>query len=90
MINPWYTCAARVAVLGVCLSVLCVDNYYRATGYNVAYEQYQYMASVLQVLERYFHEMTEFKFEKVAVSLTRLHGLTMCSSPWVYVPTAQL
>ena len=57
MMNPWYTCAVRVAVLGVCVcvSVLSVDNYSRATGYNVAYEQYQYMASVLQVLERYFH-----------------------------------
>ena len=64
-----------------CVSVLSVDNYSHATGYNVAYEQYQYMASVLQVLERYFREMTEFKFEKVAVSLTRLHDLTMCSSP---------
>ena len=90
MINPWYTCATRVTVLGLCVSVLSVDNYSRATGYNVAYEQYQYMASVLQVLERYVREMTEFKFEKVAVSLTRLHGLTMCSSLWVYVPTAPL
>ena len=74
----------------VCVSVLSVDNYSRATGYNVAYEQYHYMASVPQVVERYFREITEFKLEKVAVSLTRLHGLTMCSSPWVYVPTAQL
>ena len=43
MINPWHTCAARVKVLGVCVcvSVLSVDNYSCATGYNAAYEHYQ-------------------------------------------------
>ena len=83
-------CSEGYSTWFMCVSVLSVDNYSRATGYNVAYEQYQYMASVLQVLERCFCETTEFKLEKVAVSLTRLHGLTMCSSPWVYVPTAPL
>ena len=83
-------CSEGYSTWFMCVSVLSVDKYSRATGYNVAYEQYQHMALVLQVLERYFREMTEFKLEKVAVSLTRLHGLTMCSSPWVYVPTAPL
>ena len=42
LINPRRACAARVTVVGLCLSVcLSVDDYSRTTRYEAAYERYQ-------------------------------------------------
>ena len=34
LINPRRACAARVTVLGLCVSVCVCDDYSRATGYK--------------------------------------------------------
>ena len=42
--NPRRACAARVAVVGLCVCVsvcLSVDDYSRTTGYEAAYKRYQ-------------------------------------------------
>ena len=48
IINPRRACAARVTVVGLCVSLsvclfvcLFVDDYSRTTGYEAAYERYQ-------------------------------------------------
>ena len=49
IINPRRACAARVTVVGLCVSLsgvfLSVDDYSPTTGYEAAYERYQQLQS---------------------------------------------
>ena len=66
IINPRRACAARVTVVGLCLSVcLCVDDYSRTTGYEAAYERYQQL--------QYYKGMKN----NVAILLKRLRSRDM-------------
>ena len=41
IINPRRACAARVTVVGLCVCLSVVDDYFRTAGYEAAYERYQ-------------------------------------------------